>query len=183
LDEPVFLRPLEREDLERVYRWHNDPSLYASLLGPFRLVSRVTVEEWLLKKAAYSAHEANLAICVTRDSRHIGNIYLRDIDWQSRRAEVHFFIGERDARSRGFGQAALRLLIRHAFGELELSRLFAFALADNLASIRMLERCGFAVEGRLRKHLFKGREARDALVLGLLIEEWDDSHKNARGVV
>jgi RimJ/RimL family protein N-acetyltransferase len=183
LEEPVFLRPLEREDLERIYKWHNDPSLYETLLGQFRSVSRVTVEDWLLKKATYSAHEANLAICVTSDSRHIGNIYLRDIDRVSRRAEVHFFIGERDARSRGFGQAALRLLIRHAFAELELSRLFAYALADNLASIRMMERCGFTVEGRLRKHYFKRGEARDGLVMGLLIEEWDEHRKKGPGGV
>lgn len=165
--EPVYLRALEFDDLERTHRWHNDPILYEALVGPFRYVSRVTEEAWLRRKVASSSQEINLAICLTADSTHIGNVYLRDIDWLARHAEVSIFLGEPGQRSKGYGTAALRLLIQHAFRDLGLSRLYAFILEENSVSLRMCEKCGFTLEGKLRKHAYKNGKFRDLLVMGV----------------
>jgi hypothetical protein len=32
-ESPVYLRAIDEGDLETVHRWHNDPALYASLVG------------------------------------------------------------------------------------------------------------------------------------------------------
>lgn len=169
--ETVYLRTLELDDLERAHRWHNDPTLYETLVGSFRYVSRAAEEEWLRQKQAYSNQEINLAICLTDDSRHIGNIYLRGIDWVARHAEVSgLFIGEPEQRSKGYGTAALRLLIQHAFRDLGLLRLYAFVLEENKPILRVVEKCGFTVEGKLRKHAHKHGEFKDVLVVGLCCE-------------
>ena len=70
--EPVYLRALELGDLDRTYKWHNDPELYKKLVGSFHYFSRATEEEWLQKKQVYSPQEVDLAICLTDNSRHIG---------------------------------------------------------------------------------------------------------------
>jgi [ribosomal protein S5]-alanine N-acetyltransferase len=44
----------------------------------------------------------------------------------------------------GLATALLQHSITHAFAELQLPRLSAFAMADNVASIRVLQKCGFA---------------------------------------
>jgi len=118
--EPVYLRALELDDLERTYKWHNDPEMYRTLGGAFHHVSHVTEEEWLRKMVVSSPNEVNLAICLTENSLHIGNIYLRNIDWIARNGEAHLFIGEVGERSKGCGQAAIRLLVRYAFQDLGL---------------------------------------------------------------
>jgi RimJ/RimL family protein N-acetyltransferase len=169
--EAVYLRALELDDLERTHRWHNDPTLYETLVGPFRYVSRATEEEWLRQKQAYSNQEVNLAICLVADSRHIGNIYLRRFNWIARHAEVSgLFIGEPEQRSKGYGTAALRLLIQHAFRDLGLWRLYAFVLEENEPIRRVVEKCGFTVEGKLCKHAYKRGEFKDVLVVGLCCE-------------
>lgn len=173
--ELIYLRALELDDLERTHRWHNDPALYESLTEPFRYVSRTAEEEWLRKKIAYSTQEMNLAICLTDDSQHIGNIYLRNIDWVSRCGELSIFIGESGQRSKGYGQAAVRLLIKHAFQDLSLLRLYLFVLAGNKPAIKMYEKCGFVVEGKLRRHLLKDGELKDTLIMGLCAD--DHLHK------
>lgn len=165
--ELVYLRPLELDDLDRIYKWHNDPVLYKTLMGTFRYVSRAPVEEWLRKKIACPIQEENLAICLTSNSQHIGNIYLRNIDWIARCAETGIFIGDPDHRSKGYGAAARRLQIRHAFQDLGLQRLYAFILADNRPAIRMNEKCGLIVETKLRRHVFKDGELKDVLVMGI----------------
>lgn len=164
----IYLRPLAADDLERTWRWHNDPALYDTLGGTFRHVSRETEAEWLKQKMAPSSHEVNLAICLSDSGEHIGNAYLRDIDWVHRRAELHLFIGDDTMRGKGYGQFATRELVRHAFHDLNLRRLYLHVLADNARAIRTYEKCGFTAEGRLQQHAFKHDKFVDVLVMGLL---------------
>jgi len=177
----VFLRALGLDDLDRTYRWHNDPALYESLVGTFRYVSRAAEADWLGKLQTYSTQQISLAICLTDDRQHIGNIYLRDVDWVARRAELHIFIGESNLRSRGYGQAALRLLIKHAFGDLGLLRLYVFVLADNQPAARLYEKGGFVIEGTLRQHTFKSGGFKDVLVMGLCTDTADLGHTLTEG--
>jgi len=167
-DAPVFLRALEAEDVVRTHRWHNDPALYETLGGTFRHVSMAVEEEWLRKARLGSSGEVSLAICLREKGTHMGNVYLRDIDWVSRRAELHILIGEGTHRGRGFGEAAVRLLVRHAFRDLGLRRIYLFVLATNAPAIRVYEKCGFVVEGTLREHTLKGGAFRDVLLMGVL---------------
>ena len=165
---PVFLRALEMEDLERTHVWHNDSALYATLVGPFRRISRAAEEQWLKKNTEYSNTQVALAICIAPAGAHIGNIYLRNIDAINRHAEVGLFIADPKQRGKGYGEGALRLLIAHAFGDLGLRRLHLTVLPDNRAAIHVYEKCGFAIEGTLREHVFKKGRFRDLLVMGLL---------------
>jgi len=167
----VHLRALDINDLECILRWHNDIDLYKTLIGSFNYVSRETEEEWLRKKLAYSPYEVNLAICLENNSEHIGNIYLRNIDWVSRNGELHILIGSPENRSKGYGQEAVRLLIQYAFNEIGLLRLHLLVLADHPAAIHVYEKCGFIIEGRLRKHVFKGGVFKDAFFMGLCADD------------
>src|SRR5512139_1668414 len=120
----TYLRALETSDLERVFAWHNTPALYENLGGNFRWVSHAVEEEWLRRRSVYSGNEVNLAICTSDSQEHIGNIYLRDIDWVARHAELHIFIGVQDQRGRGYGESALRQALAHGFRDLGLQRIF-----------------------------------------------------------
>ena len=170
--EKVYLRSLEPDDLDRTHQWHNSPALYTTMVGAFRYVSRTAEEEWLRNRLAFSNQEVNLAICIASDSTHVGNIYLRSVDWIARHGEVAgLFIGEPEHRAKGYGTDALRLLIKHAFGDLGLLRLYAFVLERNLPIRQVLETCGFAMEGTLRRHAYKNGVFHDVLVLGLCSQD------------
>jgi ribosomal-protein-alanine N-acetyltransferase len=65
---------------------------------------------------------------------------------------VGYFVAE--ARSgRGLATQAVREVLDVAFGELALHRVEAGTAVDNLTSQRVLERNGFTLVGRMRKHL------------------------------
>jgi len=170
---PVYLRALDVSDLEQVYAWHNDSALYENLGGNFRFVSRTAEEEWLSHRSVYSANEVNLAICISNTHEHIGNVYLRDIDWMARRAEFHIFIGAKTYRGHGYGESAMQQVLAHGFGELGLQRIYLFVLASNEQAIRLYRKCGLKEEGRLRQHTFKKNHYEDMLVMGILSLEWE----------
>lgn len=110
--------------------------------------------------------EVNLAICLSDPTEHIGNIYLRNLNWLDRNAELHTFVASPTHRGKGYGSAAVALIISHGFDDLGLVRIYLHVLAKNAAAIRTYEKCGFAVEGRLRKHVFKDGAFEDMLVMG-----------------
>jgi diamine N-acetyltransferase len=183
LMEDVYLRALEPSDLDRTSKWHNDPRLYDTLVSPFRYVSRAAEEEWIRRKTAYAQTEIQLAICLKEGDRHIGNIHLTDIDWVSRHACLGIFIGEAQSQSKGYGQQAMRLVLRHAFHDLGLHRVYLTVLDDNPRAIRVYEKCGFVVEGRLRRHDYKRGQFRDLILMGICADDpaGDWNHDADRG--
>jgi RimJ/RimL family protein N-acetyltransferase len=176
----VYLRALELADLNRIYQWHNDPELYATLTSPFHPVSLQTVEDWLKKKVQYSDKEINYAICLTDTSEHIGNIYLRDIDYINRNGFLGAFIGRPENRGKGYAGEALLLAVEYAMNALGMERLYMYVLADNLPARRHLERCGFQVEGTMRRHIFKNGVFKDVLVMGMCASDYAEFQKNAK---
>ena len=67
---------------------------------------------------------------------------------------IGYWIG-RPYAGRGVATAAVRTLVRYAFDRLELHRLEAACLPTNAGSRRVLEKCGYVVEGRLHRSAIK----------------------------
>jgi RimJ/RimL family protein N-acetyltransferase len=177
MDEPIQLRALEPDDLDRIYEWHNDRSLYEMLGGPFRFVSREAVQAWLSRKTAFLSDEINLAICIKESDKHIGNLYLHQIHWIIRSARLEIFIGDHGERSKGYGQSAIRQLLTYAFEDLGLKKVYLDVLSDNLAAIHIYEKLGFEIEGRLRNQVFKQGAWKDMMLMAAYAEDftsdWD----------
>ena len=72
----------------------------------------------------------------------------------------------------GYASEAARAMVRFGFEDLGLHRIWAECIADNRRSIRVLEKAGLQLEGRLRdKVYFKGRWW-DTLLFAILEDAW-----------
>jgi len=67
--------------------------------------------------------------------------------------------------------------LKEAFEQLNLHRAGGWTYAENKASIALAEKMGFKEEGRLRENVFFDNSFHDTVVLGLLKNEYDSSHK------
>jgi RimJ/RimL family protein N-acetyltransferase len=103
--------------------------------------------------------------------RHLGNVWLWDIDRRHRRAEVRVVIGDPDGTNRGIGSEAIDLAARHAFDVLDLHRVYAHVLAINPRAKRAFEKAGFSPEGLLRGDRWDGERFVDVHVLGRLKDD------------
>jgi RimJ/RimL family protein N-acetyltransferase len=101
----------------------------------------------------------------------IGTCTLAALDRENRRAELGFALA-RTFWGQGYMTEILRVLLRFAFGDLQLHRLTADTDPRNQPSIRTLERFGFRREGYLREHHLTQGEPQDSLIFGLLSYEW-----------
>ena len=87
------------------------------------------------------------------DGRLLGAITLDNVRrGPSQSGQVGYWIGQEFARQ-GLMTEALDALVRHAFSVLDLSRVEAACLTENVASRALLDRCGFAYEGLANGYL------------------------------
>ncbi|WP_437998502.1 GNAT family N-acetyltransferase [Sorangium sp. So ce185] len=77
--------------------------------------------------------------------------------------------------NRGIMTEALRAVIRFGFASMELHRVEAQIDPDNRASARVLERLGFALEGRQRQNWYYDGRYTDTALYGLLRGELADA--------
>jgi len=173
MESRVYLRILELKDVDRVYQWQNDQELYQSLIGSHHFVSRATVSEWLEKKSAFSNTEINLAICLKNNSEHIGNIYVREIDWINRNATIGLLIGDANHRGKGYGKEAVSLVVEYVFTTMGLNRIYGYLYEHNKASFKTFQAVGFVEEGKLRKHVFQNGKFHDILFVGVCRDDWE----------
>jgi ribosomal-protein-alanine N-acetyltransferase len=112
------------------------------------------------RNRVYWAHRAReegraVALFLARreDGRLVGAITLDNIRrGPSQSAQVGYWIGVDFAR-RGYMTEALAAVAHHAFGALDLSRIEAACLPENVASRGLLERAGFKYEGVAQSYL------------------------------
>ncbi|MDT8343551.1 MAG: GNAT family protein [Thermohalobaculum sp.] len=105
------------------------------------------------------------------DGAVLGGLTLSNIRREpAQAATLGYWIGAPHARS-GLMTEALTALRDHAFGEMDLSRLEAACLPDNLASRKLLERCQFKYEGVAQAYLqIDGRWRNHVLYASLRVD-------------
>jgi RimJ/RimL family protein N-acetyltransferase len=162
----IRLTPLAASHLDATLAWVNDAAM-------MRLLGRVTrVEEDEHRR--WFASLANRADCryfavETLDTgRHVGNVWLWDIDSVNRKAEVRILFGDDASRGHGYGSEALDLIAREAFESLSLHRVYAYVFAINPRAKRAFEKAGFSSEGLLRQDRWIGSECVDVHLLARL---------------
>lgn len=163
------LRALEREDIDRFLVWFNDPEV-TEHLSVYLPLSRAQEERWFDAQLD-DADQIVLAV-ETADGRHIGNVGLHHIDRKNSHAELGIVIGEKDCWNRGYGTDAVHVLLRFAFGELNLNRVYLRVFEDNARAIACYEGCGFQHEGRQRAARFHNGAYQDVLLMGILRDEF-----------
>ena len=109
---------------------------------------------------------------------YVGELYLANPDWQVPCVELGYFL-VKDKTGSGYATEAAQAMIQFAFEQLKVSRIDLQCAADNLASQRVAERCGFTLEGcqRQRQRKKDGKLV-DRLWYGLLHNEyaWPENH-------
>ena len=101
-----------------------------------------------------------------------GHVQLHTIDWRDRSAEVGLGFARASDRGRGLGTSALQLITGYAFDHLGLHRLSANPVAHNKPAVRVLEKCGYHLEGTQRESFFFGGRWYDRVNYSILENEF-----------
>jgi RimJ/RimL family protein N-acetyltransferase len=109
-----------------------------------------------------------LNLAIEADGAAIGGVGLiLKEDVYRRSAEVGYWLGE-DYWNKGIATAAVRSLAAYVFKNYDICRLFAGVYAYNKASMRVLEKAGFALEAIHRQAVIKNGQMVDEYLYVLL---------------
>ncbi len=168
--ERVTLRPVDPDaDLEREFGWANDLEVtrFLGIEGP---ITRHAKREALAREGD-PEKDITLAI-VTEDGTHIGNCGFRGIRRVSRTAGLGIMIGDKRYWSQGYGTDVVMTLCAFGFVRMNLQRIALSVASYNPRAQRCYHKCGFRVEGRFRRSIYKAGEYHDEIRMAILREEF-----------
>ena len=170
VNDEIHLSEVRPSDKDALVAHLNDRDIYDRTLRiPFPYTEK-DADGWFDRVAKITEQQGrpvNFAIRSADDSL-IGGCGFHDFhEGKSHLAEVGYWLAK-PFWGRGIMTAAAERLCHLAFEELGLAKITAHVLAPNLASARVLEKCGFQQEGYLRQHFLKDGRFLDVRLFGRL---------------
>lgn len=168
--EQIMLASLRNEDSPILWKWINDRDL-VQFNAAYKPVSEAQHQAWF-ESIRQRDDVFIFGIRLLETDELIGSCQLHSVDQVSRSAELQIRLGEAAARGKGFGTEAVRLLLKFAFTDLNLNRVYLHVFDSNTRAIQVYEKNGFSREGVLRQAAYIDGRFVDVVVMGVLREEY-----------
>ena len=113
----------------------------------------------------------------THEGDYVGGASLGGVDERNGTFGLGMII-DRNLRGRGYGTAAMRILLDYAFNERRLHKYNSFVIEGNIASETMLKKIGCVHEGVVRETIFHQGRYWNEVHYGITAEEFNAKWKN-----
>ena len=171
----VYLRRADRDDLDRIVEWMEDPDFQRFLYGdPTRSPKQIREQiVGMLGRTAGHMLPTGVYLMVDSDEGPLGLLSLHNISWRNRSCSVDLYLGNKNRRNRFVGALAFFLAMEYAFDELNMHRVSAFIYSFNKPSWRVMELSGAKRELTLKDHVARDGELHDMYGYGFLRPEYE----------
>ena len=146
----ISLYTLTKEDIKIIWEYFGDFELRRFMNLRFRPIYYEKEEEWY-NNIVKSDKDFVFEIVENSSKNFAGLIGLHRIDWYSRYGEIGYWLWK-EYWNKGYATEAVKLMLKFAFEYLNLNKVWARVMELNKASQRVLEKNGFKLVGRFRKH-------------------------------
>jgi ribosomal-protein-alanine N-acetyltransferase len=165
--ERLTLRPWKHDDDRSLIEHANDYDVWINVTDRFPHPYKLSDAQDWIGASIKTGQDRDFAIVV--EGMAVGGIGImpqRDVFQRS--AEVGYWLGKA-YWGRGIMTEALAAVTDYAFHHFDICRLYAGVFAWNPASAKVLEKCGYEFEGRLRKAITKAGKTTDQLLYSKIL--------------
>ena len=166
----ITLRAIEPEDIDAIYTWENDPSLWiwSASQQPF---SRHTLQQFIEQQRDADIYTSRqLRLMANDGTSTVGCIDLYDFDTYHHRAGVGIIV-DRLQRNKGYAYEMLCQLDKFASTHLQLHQLYCHIAKDNTVSVNLFSRSGYSCSGVLQQWIWNGSQWVDALCYQKILQD------------
>jgi RimJ/RimL family protein N-acetyltransferase len=176
--ERLRLREFLENDWHAVLAYQSDPRYLRYAPWTYRLQENVTrlVQDFIGWQHEQPRVKYQLAIVLPTTQQVIGSCGIRMAMAHAQKAELGYELHP-DYWGQGYATEAARSLLAFGFETLHLQHVWAQCIAENTASIRVLERLGMRQERRLRHHAWMQNQWWDMLVYSLDRAAWQGAQE------
>jgi ribosomal-protein-alanine N-acetyltransferase len=157
------------EDAVSISKYADNRKIWINMRDVFPFPYKFSDAKAFLETAIKPGPKTLFAIATSKEA--IGGIGL-DIQKDVHRytAEMGYWLAE-PFWGQGFAASALLAMTDYAFKHFKFNRLFAGVFEGNDASVKVLEKAGYKLEGKLRKAVYKDGNFLDEYIYSILREE------------
>jgi RimJ/RimL family protein N-acetyltransferase len=177
--EKIRLRAIEQKDLDEVIASTEEPDTeldrYEDVINfPISKEKDRANLESLAKKE--STDDCFFWILEDMQGNKVGFINTFDCEHRSGTFKYALII-KRPYWGQGYAREAIKIVLRYYFRELRDQKVTVMIYSFNERSIRLHDKLGFKLEGRLRRMVYTNGHFYDELFYGMLAEEFDQTDK------
>lgn len=163
----VQLRPLEPNDIDTIYSWENDSSIWqiSNTITPF---SKHIIKQFIDNSQYDIFTTKQLRLMIDVKNETIGTIDIFDFDPMHKRAGIGILIANNKNRGKGYASDSLDVLINYCFSTLNLHQLYCNITTDNVESISLFTSKGFQLIGTKKDWLIFHDKVKDESMYQLI---------------
>src|SRR6266446_2461601 len=166
---------MRKEDVPTVARWNQDLEFTAEIGSPGEAHSLEMRQELYEKNSRMRPDSVEFAVILLSTGQLVGFGGLSDIS-RALTASLFVGIGERGLWGKGLGTEATRLICEYGFFFRSLHSIKVEVNGYNRRAIRVYERLGFKLVGRLRDAIVMNGNRYDRVIMDLLRHELTLEH-------
>lgn len=167
----MYLRKLEEKDAFTMLEWMHDQYVVENMAADFMNMSIEDCLRFIKKSNEDESVTLNRAIC-SNDDEYLGTISLKNISNLDKNAEYAVVI-KKTAMGSGAARFATLEILKLAFEELKLHRVYLCVRSGNIRAQKFYDRIGFRREGIFKEHVkIKGGNYEDLIWLAIIEDEF-----------
>lgn len=172
-NDKVRLRAMKPEDWEEAFYNMFDSEARRLLQCEIELPPvEEKVQEQIRGFSAFDPSSGRLMFTAENlDGEIVGALNMNSIDEKNGTFSIGIQIGI-DHRGKGYGTAAMEILLKYAFMERRLNKFNVYCLEGNIGSITMMRKLGCKQEGLQREIIYTDGRYWDGVLFGLTKTDW-----------
>lgn len=171
-----FLVPIRKKDIQYIRKWRNKQMDILRQKEKISEKDQIKYYESVIKKKFNEKKPNFILFSYMLNNKCIGYGGLTNIDWDSKRAELSFIVDNvRYLNSKVYYQdffSFLKIISQLSFNELKFNKLFTETYNIRPVHLKILEKIGFQLEGRLKQHVSINGRYVDSLLHGYLRRQY-----------
>lgn len=171
-DQEVVIRPIAKQDLKRLWEliYKEEAPEWKRWDAPYFEHLAMSFEEYSLGADMFIEKKDMWVIEV--EGTVYGTVSYYYEDKSQKWLEVGIVLHQSTSWNRGIGTRALRLWVNHLFNTLPTVRVGLTTWSGNERMMKVAQKIGMQLEGRMRKVRFFEENYYDSIRMGVLREEW-----------
>lgn len=155
----IMLRDYEQSDAARLVFLANNKKVSKYLVDTFPYPYTQQDADWWIATGSITNNAVTKII--QYNGEFVGSVGISpQVGWRNHTAEIGYWLGEA-YWGKGIATEAASMMTDYAIADLGYKKLFAAVLAPNKASMRVLEKCGYELEGILKSEVSKDAQLFD----------------------
>lgn len=165
----LYLREITEDDTDLILRWRNSDFVRANFIHQ-PLITREEHLLWFREKVQKGLVIQYLMV-EKATGKKIGSVYLRDVDYQTGKAEYGIFLGEESVCGKGYGTEAAELMLSFSRNDLGLHKVSLRVLENNVRAIKSYEKAGFHMEGKMVDEVLSNGQYQNLIFMAVIFRE------------